>query len=1658
MFRVNASARPFSPAISSQHLLAQARAHKAVENLEAAKKSYRDAVEKAQAEHERNPADRKAKEAFDAICNEFFTFLGGVQEQNAAANLEEPSDASPSFSLKNPSLPINRNDTDTPRPRSAQRAQEVEACIVVLSHGIKPLFSEKRPSPSELALVQTATSISMPAQQQPVTSLAQEKSVQVDYLFEKALSTLASLEIPNKPSLFFVYAHNNPAYGEAKADIAKYLIDQLSTLRANLYSDQTPMGPTYSSPPDARQADGKLEDILTSQLCLLPGQLRNDVKPVDKVVVCCSDLLGKYLAWPHYGDFRQDLQKAYHQDLKQRSTSAIREVVRKYSQEEPYQAGFHYVLTEIAFLQIRKEEREDQHGIIPVSLIPDSYERCLAHFIPATTVRLEDILRFEEQAQAGQTVYPNQSRHWVLFKLIERLLVGSDEAKTFLNHFWQGYSDCICQLEKAPSTFEELEFVKLVDSIFDNIRTALHSQLVSTVQQVQKLRPPNLSLIDLRNALHRHYQSSNLSIQRVSGEAASLDDCYINLAIVESHAQRKQDKEALQKQASAFDRLPSSERLKAMNPNKLIALDSLFEPRQLRNGLTGMPKRILIQGRAGIGKTTLCKKLVYDYQHNTAWQEQFDSVIWVPLRQLKTLQIYSLDKLLRKHYFASAGTGYAQALAQRVLDHQDKTLFILDGLDEVVSELDKGYPLSEFLQTLLNQAHVVITSRPAGVNAHLLGQLDLELETIGFSQKDVQAYIQTFAPENQATIQQFINRNPLILGLVNIPIQLDALCYSWDKLPKDPEAVTMTSLYEAMVDKLWRKDGVRLEKQDKGKTLAANVIQVSSKAKLEKLMDDEIHYLGYLAFKGLEEGKIEFSLEELDQRQAELEDKCSGKELSFSFTTDLKKTSYLHTADAERPEIERHYHFLHLTFQEFFAAKFLVWHLQAGLNIVRTDSWLMLSQEKLKAFIAEHKYDPRYEIVWEIVAGLLKGAALARFFALLEGVPRDLIGGRHQQVMMGCLSEARTQLDKTTVDKLETELMQWLRFELKFSRSGMSELGSQKAFPEHLLLTCLDQFKGQEENIISTLGARLTLSEVAILALISALQDDSGSIRNAAAIALVNQKILPEVAISALNDALKDKSEQIRSTVAWIIEAQQTQSKAAISTLIYKLRDEDRQVRFAAVQALRDQKTLPEAAISALTDTLQDEDKQVRSLAAWALGEQETLPEAAISALTNALQDEDQLVRSTAAWAFGKQKTLPKAVISALTHTLQDEDKQARYVTAWALREQKTLPEAAIPALTNALQDEDEEVRAAAAGALGKQKTLPEATISALTNALQDENQAVKSAVAEALREQEMLPEAAISALTNTLQEEGEQARSVAAGVLGAQETQSEATISALTHALQDEDKLVRLAAADALVKQKTLPEAAIFALIHALQDENQSVKSLVAEALREQEMLPEAAISALTNALQEEDRSVRSAAAWALCKQKTLPEAAISALVNALQDENQAVKSWVAEALREQEMLPEAAISALTNALQEEDRSVRSAAAWALCKQKTLPEAAISALTHMLQEEDRSLRSEAALALGWHLDQLYTSLPSLALDQVQILYTRVLFPQSCKQIAPLYIQDNKLHFYTEAGLGQPISVTSEQCAMLIKAFVSVQAEAQIAPCPEESYLYCMDS
>lgn len=247
------------------------------------------------------------------------------------------------------------------------------------------------------------------------------------------------------------------------------------------------------------------------------------------------------------------------------------------------------------------------------------------------------------------------------------------------------------------------------------------------------------------------------------------------------------------------------------------------------------------------------------------WRDLFDLVLWVPLRNLKLKERriagYNLGNLFHHEFFSQhpEGSKLADALWHALQNTKsDRVLFILDGLDEV-SDLDGD--MSIFLNNLLNQPNVIITSRP---NATLPAQLDplhLQMETIGFPPDQVTAYIEnafTYQKTRKCSakmideVQSFIQRHPFIQSLLRIPIQLDAFCYTWHEFSGKAAPETMTDVYRDIEKSLWKKDAVNLEKESQRK------IKEASPSEMSGVVKDELYFLEALAFTGMHNDIIDF--------------------------------------------------------------------------------------------------------------------------------------------------------------------------------------------------------------------------------------------------------------------------------------------------------------------------------------------------------------------------------------------------------------------------------------------------------------------------------------------------------------------------------------------------------------------------------------------------------------------------------------------------------------------------------------------------------------------------------------------------------------------------------------------------------------------------------
>ena len=175
----------------------------------------------------------------------------------------------------------------------------------------------------------------------------------------------------------------------------------------------------------------------------------------------------------------------------------------------------------------------------------------------------------------------------------------------------------------------------------------------------------------------------------------------------------------------------------------------------MENGESPVNK-ILVEGDAGIGKTTLSIAVSEDWVNEMLFQ-QFELLLLLPLRHRKVASASTPAELLR---LLHSSQKLCNEVAEYLEENEGKNILIIaDGWDELAeSSQSEGSFLYELLfEDLLPFASVIMTSRPsASIEFHKLSCIDQFVEITGFNNENISEYIESEF--------QMIWRKQLVLG------------------------------------------------------------------------------------------------------------------------------------------------------------------------------------------------------------------------------------------------------------------------------------------------------------------------------------------------------------------------------------------------------------------------------------------------------------------------------------------------------------------------------------------------------------------------------------------------------------------------------------------------------------------------------------------------------------------------------------------------------------------------------------------------------------------------------------------------------------------------------------------------------------------------------
>nr|XP_033793595.1 NACHT, LRR and PYD domains-containing protein 3-like isoform X2 [Geotrypetes seraphini] len=324
-------------------------------------------------------------------------------------------------------------------------------------------------------------------------------------------------------------------------------------------------------------------------------------------------------------------------------------------------------------------------------------------------------------------------------------------------------------------------------------------------------------------------------------------------------------------------------------------------------GIESRSTSVAISGVAGIGKTTLLQKIVYDWAMDKIYP-QFHFIFHFKFRDLNSYGSTNIRTLILDCY------PYLGRDLDMILQDPSNLLFIFDGLDEFrtsISFIDSSgcnpgvslcpdpvtlCPIADIVRCLiqgkvLNGSSVLITTRPTVLKSLKKSVIHLHAEILGFSAEQRKQYFLNFYDTEVIGEEAFryVEQNDILYTMCYNPSYCWIICCSLQHTFKEAAGEhlqrprTITELFSNYI---------------------YNILQNHTREQSNS--QDVLLRLGDMAYQGISERVIVFSESHLQEHSLQPSQFLSGFLMEFLQTE--------HSLQREA------YSFFHLTVQEFIAA------------------------------------------------------------------------------------------------------------------------------------------------------------------------------------------------------------------------------------------------------------------------------------------------------------------------------------------------------------------------------------------------------------------------------------------------------------------------------------------------------------------------------------------------------------------------------------------------------------------------------------------------------------------------------------------------------------------------------------------------------------------
>ena len=350
-------------------------------------------------------------------------------------------------------------------------------------------------------------------------------------------------------------------------------------------------------------------------------------------------------------------------------------------------------------------------------------------------------------------------------------------------------------------------------------------------------------------------------------------------------------------------KIVSKEKTRGVLTDDITDMTAIFKP----HVECQRPRTVLIEGDPGMGKSTYCQKLAYDWATKQKELDpsfpDIDVLLLLKCHDVKSSIWEAIDDQILP---AEIDDQAKECFFKSVRENQSRVLLVLDGLDEMDStEMKRIYDLVEGKE--LSGCHVILTSRHE-VGRKLRRYCDTLWEIVGFTEEDANSFIRTYFKN--------INREDLLENLLE-KIRYSRYSHELRNLSKNPLNVTLLCVLCEDLEGVFPTSRTELYTEIVLCVLRRYGKKQGLSSKIDNLMSiyrDDLVHLGRVALHSLRKGELYFEEHESGSTSIALS--------KFGFLS-------LQASGCKRKAVVR-YAFLHKSFQEFFSGFYLACQILDG--------------------------------------------------------------------------------------------------------------------------------------------------------------------------------------------------------------------------------------------------------------------------------------------------------------------------------------------------------------------------------------------------------------------------------------------------------------------------------------------------------------------------------------------------------------------------------------------------------------------------------------------------------------------------------------------------------------------------------------------------------